>query len=244
MKKLTNGLVVAIVVGIFVVTGCGKQSGLTGEVLDAKKLPVSGLKVIAKQIKPIIKGYEKFETTTGPDGTFTFTKLYPSSDYVVSVWHKDWSTNTETRETTGVQGDTVVLLYPLQIFIAVDNSGYHINPQTNKPRFVESAEGIITDLMFELEWFLGPDIDTAYDEAKAWCAGLSIAGGGWRMPKRPELMTAYVTGLGEKNLKPTFKTTGAFVWSGDKFTSKSDWGLPSSSGERHGGRAFAVRSIE
>jgi len=244
MKKQKNWLVVAMVVGLFVLAGCGKQSGLTGEVLDAKNQPIAGLKVIAKQVKPIIKGYEKFETTTDPDGTFTFTKLYPSSDYVISVWHKDWSTNAEEIETTGTEGETDVLLHPLQIFIAANISGYHMNPQTNKPRFVESGEGVITDLMFELEWFLGPDIDTTYDEAKAWCAGLSIAGGGWRMPKRPELMTSYVTGLGERNLKPTFKTTGAFVWSGDKFTSKSDWGLPSSSGERHGGRAFAVRSLK
>ena len=244
MKKQTNWWVVAVALVLFVIAGCGKQSGLKGEVLDSKNRPISGLKVIAKQIKPITKGYERFETITDSDGAFAFTKLYPLSDYEISVWHNEWNTNAREIGTTGQKGEMNKLLYPIQVFIAVNADGYHMNPQNNKPRFVVSDEGVITDLMFGLEWFLGPDSDTTYDEAKAWCTGLSLAGGGWRMPERSELMTAYVTGLGERNIKPTFKTTGAFVWSGDKFTSKSDWGLPSSSGERHGGRVFAIRSLK
>lgn len=244
MKKQTNWWVVAVALVLFVIAGCGKQSGLKGEVLDSKDQSISGLKVIAKQVAPITKGYERFETITDSDGTFEFTKLYPLSDYVISVYHNEWSTNAEVRGTTGPEGERNKLLYPVQVFIAVNTDGYHMNPQTNKPRFVVSGEGVITDLMFRLEWFLGPDIATTYDEAKAWCSGLSLAGGGWRMPERPELMTAYVTGLGEMNIKPAFKTTGAFVWSGEQYTPKSDWGLPSSSGVRQGGRAFAVRSLK
>ena len=242
MKKRTNWLVVAMVVGLFVVAGSGKQSVLEGKVLDSKGQPISGLKVIAKQVKPIIKGYEQFETTTGSDGTFAFRELYPSSEYMISVWHKDWSTDAGAQVTTGLKDETIVLKVPIQIWIAVNTEGYHMNPQTNKPRFVVSGDGVITDLLLGVEWFLGPDIDTTWDEAQAWCAGLSAAGGGWRLPQEAELALAYGTGLGERDLKPAFKTTGAFVWSGVKYDSSSAWGLPSSTGVRHGGRAFAVRS--
>lgn len=247
MKKQTNWLVIAMFVGLFMIAGCGEQSGLKGKILDSKSHPISKLKVIAKQVNPIIKGYEQFETTTSPEGTFEFTKLYPSSDYVISVYHTNWSTNAEARVTTGEKGKTTTLLYPIQIFIAVNAEGYQMDPQTNKPRCVVTTEGaisVITDLFFEREWVLGPDVDTTYDEAKAWCANLSVAGGGWRMPQREELRISYITGLGEEDIRPAFKTTGSFVWSGEKFDAKSDWGLPLSSGDHHGGRAFAVRSLK
>ena len=78
MKRF--GLVVFIILMIFVVFGCGKKSGLEGKMLDGKGQPIAHVKIIAKQVQPI-KGYEQFEATTGSDGSFSFTKLYPDSKY-------------------------------------------------------------------------------------------------------------------------------------------------------------------
>ena len=88
MKRL--GLVVLVVLMVFVVFGCGKKSGLEGKVVDEKRVPVANVKIIAKQVQPI-KGYEQFEAMTGADGSFSFKKLFPTSEYVLFPWFDDWS---------------------------------------------------------------------------------------------------------------------------------------------------------
>jgi hypothetical protein len=88
MKRL--GLVVLVVLMVFVVFGCGKKSGLEGKVVDGKGAPVANVKIIAKQVQPI-KGYEQSEATTGADGSFSFKKLFPTSEYVLFPWFDDWS---------------------------------------------------------------------------------------------------------------------------------------------------------
>lgn len=256
MKKWTKWLVV-LLVAVFMVAGCGKKSGLEGKVVDGKGQPISGLKVIAEQIAPQIKGYEHFETSTGSDGTFEFKKLYPSAQYVISVWHKDWSTDAGAQVTAGPEGETTLLKKPIQIWMAVNTEGNPMNPQTNKPRFVISNDGVITDSLTGLEWLLGPDNETTCEQARVWCRGLSVAGFGWRMPQRAELKTLYIAGLGENNMAPIFRTTGVFVWSGEQRDSSSAWGVlftprlfrPSGEGwdycnSADSTRAFAVRTEE
>jgi hypothetical protein len=238
-----------LLIAVFMITGCGKKSGLEGKVIDGKGQPISGLKVIAKQVQPI-KGYEQFEATTGSDGTFKFKKLYPSSNYVISVWHKDWSTDAGAQVTAGPEGETILLKEPIVIWMALNTEGSPMDPQTDKPRFVVSGEGVITDSAAGLEWFVGPDHDTTWDQASAWCAGLSAAGGRWRMPTRAELKTLYIKGLGENNKAPVFKTTGWIVWSGEQQGSSSAWDFYFGGGREgwglhnvtDGTRAFAVRS--
>ena len=101
----------------------------------------------------------------------------------------------------------------------------------NPPRLTESkytetaregllvayADGVIVDKQTGLEWFVGPDRDTTWDEAKAWVQRLSVDGGGWRMPAVDELHTIYKYGLGEFNMSPLFKTSGWFIWSGEQY---------------------------
>jgi hypothetical protein len=82
-------LVVLVVSMVFVVFGCGKKSGLEGKVVDGKGEPVANVKIIAKQVQPI-KGYEQFEATTNSDGTFSFGKLFPTSEYILFPWYEDW----------------------------------------------------------------------------------------------------------------------------------------------------------
>jgi hypothetical protein len=75
-----------------------------------------------------------------------------------------------------------------------------------------------------LEWLAGPDKATNWYDAKKWVESLTaVAGGGWRMPTRKELKTLYQKR--EKcNIKPIFKTTGCWVWSGETKGSSLAWG--------------------
>ncbi|MDP8285425.1 MAG: DUF1566 domain-containing protein [Candidatus Electryonea clarkiae] len=136
MKKF--GLVFFIVLMALAVTGCGKKSGLEGKVVDGKGKPMANVKIIAKQIQPI-KGYEQFETTTGSDGTFSFEKLFPTSEYVLFPWFDDWSsapqrtlkyeankltarfnkegwtTEDKMKVQSGPEGQTIILKSPIAI---------------------------------------------------------------------------------------------------------------------------------
>ena len=118
-------------------------------------------------------------------------------------------------------------------------------------QYVSYKNGIVYDEKTNLEWIVGPDKDTTWDEAKAWVESLSVEGGGWRMPTREELKTLYKEGTGSRNMTPLLKTTGWWVWSGEKKDSHSawalffrfgnePWGLRDSSGTIY--RGFAVRS--
>ncbi|MBW2449742.1 MAG: DUF1566 domain-containing protein [Deltaproteobacteria bacterium] len=78
---------------------------------------------------------------------------------------------------------------------------------------LESA--IYNDNDTGLEWLVGPDKPTSWNDAKKWVESLTaVAGGGWRMPTMEELKTLYQKR--EKcNIKTELKTTGCWVWSGE-----------------------------
>jgi len=80
-------------------------------------------------------------------------------------------------------------------------------------RFQESDNGIIMDTETNLQWHVGPDKDTTWDEAKEWVDNLVIDGGEWRMPTVAELKRLYQKGKGTWNIKIVFRTTGWWVWS-------------------------------
>jgi len=115
--------------------------------------------------------------------------------------------------------------------------------------FCSLSSGIVKDTKTGLEWKVGPDKDTTWDEAKAWVQ--TIEGGGWRMPSSDELEGLYKKGAGSRNMTLLLKTTGWFVWSGETESSKaqgSNLGFNYGSGRwstrnfPDKGRAFAVRS--
>ena len=89
-------------------------------------------------------------------------------------------------------------------------------------RFLVFSEGVIADSKTGLEWVVGPDRDTNYEQAKQWVAACRLAGGGWRMPTRQELSTLYQKGVGERNMDTAFKTTGWWVWAEPR-DSSSAW---------------------
>ena len=121
-------------------------------------------------------------------------------------------------------------------------------------RFTVSEEGVITDSQTALEWYVGPDKDTTWDNAVSWVKRLSIAGGGWRMPTRAELETlSQKRGFMKTKIDPVFirkMEKGDFVWSGETRAPSSAWAFYFSAGGEYcslrsyslGARAFAVRS--
>jgi len=117
-------------------------------------------------------------------------------------------------------------------------------------RFVKYDNGIVYDTKTDLEWYVGPDTDMTWIEAKEWVNSLSLDGGGWRMPTYSELRPLYQDGRGIGNMSPLFETTGRWVWADHGFqgTNKPgfslDYGSESweNSSMSSTSRAFAVRS--
>lgn len=117
-------------------------------------------------------------------------------------------------------------------------------------RFIVDDNGVVTDTKTGLEWFVGPDRNTTWDEAKSWVESLSVDGGGWRMPTRDEVKNLYTKGAGTHNMAPSFKTTGGFVWTGETMNSSHAWGFCFDIGDEYWprrtysetARGFAVRS--
>ena len=120
-------------------------------------------------------------------------------------------------------------------------------------RYTKDTSGVITDSRTGLHWYVGPDRNTDWYDAKGWVNGLSVAGGGWRMPSRSELKGISQNGArssGLKYLSAIFKTSGWFMWSGETRGSSIAWSFDFGHGKeapwviRNGGagsRAFAVR---
>ncbi len=113
------------------------------------------------------------------------------------------------------------------------------------------ATGVVYDKKTGLEWVAGPVEITTWYEAKRWVKNLNVAGDGWRMPTIAELKTLYKKGAGSRNMTPLLKTTGWYVWSGEKKGLSSAWrfyfdkgheGWRSREDYSYYGRGFAVRS--
>ncbi len=117
-------------------------------------------------------------------------------------------------------------------------------------RFTKADNGVITDHVTGLEWYVGPNHDNNWHEAKAWAENLTVAGGGWRLPAVAELKAIYQKGASPYNVDPLFQTTGVWVWSGQLNNPVSAWGFAFYNGLEgwhgidyaYGRQAFAVRS--
>ncbi len=101
-------------------------------------------------------------------------------------------------------------------------------PGTPSGRYVAQACGSILDSTTNLEWYVGPDKDTSWDDAVSWATSLSTCGTGWRMPTADELKALYdakqTAGTGyfrdgqhyPAKLDPAFGGIGggSWVWTG------------------------------
>jgi hypothetical protein len=131
-------------------------------------------------------------------------------------------------------------------------------------RFIAFDDGVVKDNKTALLWYVGPDRITSWYDAKKWVENLTVAGGGWRMPRIEELQTLYVEET-RNHITPLLKTTGNRAWSCQQygwtlenikkgsvpklkeyrfyefhFPNKERWVSPD---EVHDFRAFAVRDI-
>lgn len=95
----------------------------------------------------------------------------------------------------------------------------------SQPRFTKADNGVITDSLTGLEWFVNPNPDNKFHEAKAWAESLTVAGGGWRLPTMAELKAIYQKDASAVNMDPLFEAKGAWAWSGELRNSWSVWGL-------------------
>jgi len=71
------------------------------------------------------------------------------------------------------------------------------------------------DKKTNLEWFIGPDKGTNYDEIKSWVDNLNeeeIKTNCWRLPTEEELKSIYKSGTGTRNIRLPIKITGWRVW--------------------------------
>ena len=132
-------------------------------------------------------------------------------------------------------------------------SAQSVAKRSSDGRYEVSSEGVITDTTTNLQWYVGPDRDTTWDQAAAWVKKLSVSGGGWRLPTPDELKGIYEKNKGNKaHIDAVFwnENTYLWVWSNKTKGSSSAWGFFFLGG--HGGwlnrsgsyghRGFAVRS--
>ena len=106
--------------------------------------------------------------------------------------------------------------------------------------FVAYANGVVADTQTGLEWIAGPDEDTSYYQAAAWVRSLTIAGGGWRMPKARELGTLCREPGNLSTITPLLPTRGVHIWPHQEDEDLSLYLFRYM--DPYGTRGFAVRS--
>jgi hypothetical protein len=150
--------------------GCGKKSALEGKVVDGKDQPMAGVRVVAKQLQT---GKGQFESTTGADGTFRFVKLVPATEYEL-IPYLDANIKSRSLKTmSALEGQTKILTNFLPLL------------------FVPSKDGLLVrDTSSGLVWIRdagkGGTID--WQAAINMSKQFSYAGfSDWRLPTRNEL---------------------------------------------------------
>lgn len=158
-----------------------------------------------------------------------------------------YSTSYEFAEYCIELGD-IELAY--EIFFALGN--YSDSRSRARDVRFEVNGNVIIDVVTNLEWIVGPDVETTRIEAGYWVSEL---GGSWRLPTQNELLTLYYAGIYYQDWGP-FENRGYWVYSDDareisSFGSWLAWGLNfevgrgwfAYDGASGFGRAFAVRDM-
>ncbi len=95
---------------------------------------------------------------------------------------------------------------------------------SNAKKIAETTCDSIVDKKTNLEWYIGPDRNTSWDEARKWAMSLKACGGGWRMPTALQLVALYqphsVAGIGfmtggkhwPAHIDPAFSAIGGGSW--------------------------------
>lgn len=181
---------------IFLFAGCTKnQSAIEGKVIDGSGQPMPGVKITAKQFRPV-KGYEQFETITDSNGVFRLTGLLPASEYSIVPWSDDWTISEKPMVKTGLKGRVKRLASPIII------------------RFTLLKNGIIDDSQLGAQWLPAPDSPMDWFQAEKYVKNISVDGGGWRLPTRSELKSIYDVSI-KGGADPFFKINENWVWTSE-----------------------------
>ena len=117
----------------------------------------------------------------------------------------------------------LIFLLALSCFQSASLAAAQVVDGQGQPRFTKAPDGVITDSATGLDWYVGQE--NTWHQAKAWVEGLSVAGGGWRLPSVAELKAIYQPGASANNMDPLFQTTVAWAWSSELNQPWSVWGL-------------------
>ena len=115
------------------------------------------------------------------------------------------------------------VLFATLLIASLSNAADKAKIVAKDGQYVSYENGIVYDEKTKLEWFVGPDRDTDWNQAKSWVENLTVDGGGWRMPTREELNTLYQIRAGSRKMTSLLKTTGWYIWSGETKDSSSAW---------------------
>jgi len=77
---------------------------------------------------------------------------------------------------------------------------------------IKHSNTVILDRTTGLEWYVGSDEDTTWQEANDWVKNLKVGGGGWRLPTESELESIYRYNPRRIKMSRLFKTTGTWIW--------------------------------
>lgn len=75
--------------------------------------------------------------------------------------------------------------------IAFALAGAAVAYAASASRFVVMGCGLILDTEKQKEWYIGPDKDMNFTEAKEWAKNLTSCEGDWRLPTRDEIKDLY-----------------------------------------------------
>ncbi|KAB2892172.1 MAG: DUF1566 domain-containing protein [Desulfobulbaceae bacterium] len=90
-------------------------------------------------------------------------------------------------------------------------------------RYVAYANGLICDCYSRLEWMVGPDRDTSWNEAQAWVDGLNCRGKAWGLPTLEQLGGLYRKNIRKHQISPLFGIEPTDVWSCEIKNDESAW---------------------
>lgn len=173
---------------------------------------------------------------------YLFVKLLRGNQFVVRFTPTGLTTMTAIFSLEGMTAAARNAGMPVDFIVSKVDSVVYISEN----RFTETA-GIITDNATNLQWRLGPDSDTSWNEANSWINGL---GGSWRMPSLNELRGLYNAGITYSDMGH-FQNGGSAVWGNQIEGYPAGWTFNFGDGNEYNthysefgnyGRAFAVRS--
>jgi hypothetical protein len=124
-------------------------------------------------------------------------------------------------------------------------------------QYIKYKNGIVYDTQTGLEWVVSSASNLNDSFAKRWVSGLTIGGGGWRMPSEDELKSLYQKGAGTRNMTRLIEANAwhffsrdseTWHWKGFDFQSFRPFGVRDGNGTLYGSNfgiafsALAVRS--